>query len=56
MRDVQDKMYYIILHVITNATGKALEVVILENEECSRHLRVRKGLSESGSFSNITTS
>jgi len=35
-------MYYIILHAITNATGKALEVVILENEGCSRHLRYER--------------
>jgi len=36
------KMYYIILHVITNATEKALEVVILENEGCSRYLRYER--------------
>jgi len=44
------------LNVITNVTVKALEVVVLENEGCSRYLSVRNGLSEVGSFSNATTS
>ena len=41
---------------MTNATEIVLEIVALENEECSRYLRERKGLSERGSFSNLTIS
>ena len=46
MRDVQGKMYYIILHVITNATGVKLESLKLFYGKCSRRTALLWGLSE----------